>query len=297
MKKIKQALLITSLTLMLVSVLMLSFEIGFAARPAEGLLINRQHRPAKIKGSDMVVRSAKRAAAEPVPHGIVWQESHAKAGPPEQAVSHEPAENEPAHAPRLGGQTISQINLDQPILAPEQIAQQPDLTTLAAKADPQIENGRLSIPKLGLNTQIVPLPNYGEGWNLGLINQEVALLGNTGRFPLDEKAMVFSGHVIDSWEFGPFFHLNRLMPQDQLSYVYKNQEFIYEVSRLMFVTPDRADLLYQDDGERIILMTCSDYSFASGIFEKRLLVIADLVDVQPVSPNLGLSDENPIYEN
>ncbi len=299
MEKIKHSLLLSSLTLMFVSIMMLGFEFGFGVVAAEVFTAaNLALRPAPV---------VKPAAALPTTHtnnrpiqaqtSTLEQPTAVAIQPIAQlseqvsAANSKIVEAQSSHSSTLSA--IGRINLAQPPITSATTMLAPD----TAKSSAILQGGVLSIPKLKLETEIMHLPNYGAGWNLGLIDKNVALLGDTGRYPLDERAMVFSAHVIDSWEFGPFFHLDKLMPQDQVSYIYRNQKFIYEVSRLMYVTPDRADLLYQDNGEQIILMTCSDYSFSSGIFEKRLLVIADLVDVQPVSPNLGLSDENPIYEN
>ena len=295
MKTIKRIVLFTAVSLMLVSITMLGIEHGLAKTAAESPPADHQPQstssmtldePSQLsKAAEKTQMTKSETTVEEFEFQTSSSESTIKRDLEEQATT---LATEP--------QTIGQINLEQPLTVAKHDPKT-DPKPAAIDQDEVIETGILSIPKIDINTQTVPLPNYGSGWNFGLIEKEVALLGDTGRFPLDGQAMVFSAHVIDAWEFGPFFNLDRLLLEDRMSYTYKNQEFIYEVSQIMNVTPDRADLLYDDDGDQIILMTCSDYSFKTGTFEKRLLVIADLVDVQPISSNLGLNDENPIFEN
>ncbi|MEM8860533.1 MAG: sortase, partial [Chloroflexota bacterium] len=79
---------------------------------------------------------------------------------------------------------------------------------------------------------------------------------------------------------GPFADLKKLVPGDEITYIVNNKKYSYEVSRLLFADPSRVDLILKDDGDQIILVTCGEVDFSTGLSKDRLIVSADLVSVE-----------------
>lgn len=148
-------------------------------------------------------------------------------------------------------------------------------------AESEPSYGTLHVPKIEFSHQVVPLPYVDGEWDTDDLGSDVALLEGVGQFPNDDKAMVFAGHVNIYWPApGPFAHLDKLMPLDEIVYMLDDQKYVYQISQLAFVNPDQVDLILRDNGQQIVLLTCSQFNLLSGTFDQRLLVIADLVEVQ-----------------
>ncbi len=148
------------------------------------------------------------------------------------------------------------------------------------------ENGTLIIDKIDLNGGIVPVPIIDNQWQVEELRQDVGLLAGGGRFPGDEKSMILAGHATTFWPVkGPFAKLPGLVPNDEIVYVYDNQEYTYKISRLVWADPDNAKILNSNNGDQLILVTCGDYDYFVGRYDQRLVVFADLIDVNPLANN------------
>ncbi|MEM8863705.1 MAG: sortase [Chloroflexota bacterium] len=144
--------------------------------------------------------------------------------------------------------------------------------------------GQLIIPKIELNHTAVDLPLVDGYWPVDELGSEVGLLGGTGRHPNDGMSMVFAGHVTTYWPInGPFAAVDELVPNDEIIYVYENREYIYKISRLLFAEPDQVNILLSDRGDQIILVTCGQYDYYRGSYDGRLVVLADLIEINPVN--------------
>ncbi len=144
----------------------------------------------------------------------------------------------------------------------------------------------LVINKIDLTSTIVTVPVVDNRWPVEDLGQDVGLLQGGGRFPKDEKAMIFAGHVTTFWPIkGPFAGIDKLLPNDEIVYIHNNDKYTYQISRLIWAEPDQINILDSDNGDQIILVTCGQYNYYEGSFERRLVVLADLIDVQPISFN------------
>ena len=147
-------------------------------------------------------------------------------------------------------------------------------------------NGTLVINKIDLTSGIVTVPVVDNRWPVEDLGQDVGLLQGGGRFPQDEKAMIFAGHATTFWPIkGPFAGIDKLLPNDEIVYIHNNDKYTYQISRLIWAEPDQINILDSDNGDQIILVTCGQYNYYEGSFERRLVVLADLIDVQPISFN------------
>lgn len=142
-------------------------------------------------------------------------------------------------------------------------------------------DGTLIIPKIDIHHQTVNLPFVDGQWQTDDLGSDIGRLEGTGRFPQDDQAMVFAAHYTIYWPVsGPFIDLEQLMPNDEIIYIENGQKYVYNISQLAYVDPDQVDLLFRDNGDQIVLLTCSQFNLLSGHFDKRLLVIADLAEIQ-----------------
>lgn len=150
-------------------------------------------------------------------------------------------------------------------------------------ADTSNVHGQLIIPKIELQQDTVHLPLVEGYWPVDELGAEIGLLGGTGEHPYDDMSMVFAGHVTTYWPIsGPFAAVDELVPNDEIVYIYEEQAYVYKISRLLFAEPDQVNMLLSDRGDQIILVTCGQYDYFNGSYDGRLVVLADLIEVNPI---------------
>ena len=104
--------------------------------------------------------------------------------------------------------------------------------------------------------------------------------------------MVFAGHVTTMWPItGAFGELHTLSLGDEVRYTDGPTTYVYKISRFIYADPSRADLLFQENGQQIILVTCNGYNFFSNTFDKRLIAYADLEEVLQTDQNIWHSNQ------
>lgn len=173
---------------------------------------------------------------------------------------------------------------------PAALSQQAEIEGVAPAAVPVAEKagpvfGKLSIPEHDEGFQTKRIPLIGNNWSLADLDDDVGILEGAGQFPGDEYSMVFAAHVTTVWPIrGPFGKLHRSSLGDEVRYDDGENIYVYKISRYIYAHPSRADLLFQQDGNQIILVTCNGYNFVSDSFDKRLITYATLDRVIPIAP-------------
>jgi LPXTG-site transpeptidase (sortase) family protein len=141
---------------------------------------------------------------------------------------------------------------------------------------------RLVIPALALDQAIVPLPIVDGQWDLTALDQQIGWLATTGEYPGDDLAMAVIGHVtVGIGKAGPFAALRRLQPNDQVIYRSGGTDYLYAVQSQVKLDAGAVSQLYVPDGQQLMLVTCSDWSFLGGEYVRRLLVTTSLVGTTP----------------
>lgn len=148
--------------------------------------------------------------------------------------------------------------------------------------------GTLIIPDIEVNQSIIPIFVRDGQWDISEIGNRVGHLETTGRFPGDQLAMTFTGHVTLPWPeiSGPFADLVFLERGEEIIYRWNGMDYVYQVERIFRAEPAAVDLLYEDDGEKLILVTCSGWDFTDRLYAERLVTHAVLVRQEPTSQNL-----------
>lgn len=165
-----------------------------------------------------------------------------------------------------------------PLPATQTTSEAPVMGTLAV--------GELIIPSLGVSQGIVHVPVIAGQWDVASLGMDIGLLQTTGTQPGDNTGMAFVGHVtIPGGGGGPFANLILLEHGQEVIYRWRGTDYIYEVERIFLVHPQSVATLYQDDGDTIVLATCSSWDYVNWDYAKRLVTRARLVrqDVSPKS--------------
>lgn len=146
------------------------------------------------------------------------------------------------------------------------------------------EPGRIQIPDLGLDSQVVDVPLQNGTWDISALGNQVGLLGSTGRTPGEDHSMVFIGHVtLSALKNGPFYGIRFLRQGDRLTYIWDNNEYIYQVEDYFVISPDQVETLYSFGGDTILLVTCSEWSYNTQSYTKRSVTRAVLIEQKVLS--------------
>lgn len=137
---------------------------------------------------------------------------------------------------------------------------------------------RLQIPALAIDKAIQPVPVRDGRWDVSDLGSQVGLLATTGQSPSDGLAMVFAGHMTfanaNLLESGAFAELQYATYGTKIIVQTEDNTMIYEVSEIHRIPPDAVDALYLEDNNSILLITCTDWTEAEGVYANRLLVRA-----------------------
>ena len=140
----------------------------------------------------------------------------------------------------------------------------------------------LEIPKLGVQMNIVGVPQSGNGtWDVSWLGQDAGWL-NGSAFPTWSGNSVLTGHVWNADNTpGPFRYLNTLWWGDKVIIHASGTQYIYEVRSVQQVSPgSTAAMMKHEDLPWVTLVTCRGYDAATNSYQYRVLVRAVLVAVK-----------------
>jgi LPXTG-site transpeptidase (sortase) family protein len=137
----------------------------------------------------------------------------------------------------------------------------------------------LRIPKMNLNMGIVGVPLVNGVWQVDWLTGVGGWLQGTA-FPGLSGNSVIMGHVVTHYgSDGPFAHLDRLQTGDLIFVTAFNRVYVYRVRSVGNVSPDDITVLGHADHPALTLITCSKYNRLTQNYDARLVVRADLVQV------------------
>lgn len=141
---------------------------------------------------------------------------------------------------------------------------------------------RIEIPALKLNTSVAGVKLEKGNWNATWLWDQAGWLQGTA-FPTWSGNSVITAHVVRSdGQPGPFARLNKLKPGDQVVVYAYGYRYIYVVRSTRYVAPDDISILRHETKPWLTLVTCDDYDEASGTYLSRVVVRAELAQVEPV---------------
>jgi len=140
----------------------------------------------------------------------------------------------------------------------------------------------LEIPKLGVKSEIVGVPQSSNGWSVDWLGQSAGWLNGTA-FPSWEGNSVVTGHVYDANGLpGPFANIKNLKYGDQIIVHMFGEKYIFEVQKSILALPTntKSALEHLEGHSYLTLITCQRYNSFSDSYLFRRVVRAVLVDVQ-----------------
>ena len=167
----------------------------------------------------------------------------------------------------------------------------PNQTIQNQIAQPDI-SPQLIIPSLRVREAITDVPIREGEWDISQLQQQIGHLETTGQYPGDDYAMTFVGHVAEpTTGNGPFSHLTQLRHGDTIVYRFGDTDYTYVIERLNWVPPSAVQMLYQPEGDKIILVTCSSWNVVEQDYTQRFIVQARLTQTtQTPGSNTAMSD-------
>ena len=140
---------------------------------------------------------------------------------------------------------------------------------------------QLIIPSLQV-TEVITDVLIREGeWDISQLQQQIGLLETTGQYPGDDYAMTFVGHVAEATTGnGPFSHLSALQNGDTIVYRFGDTDYTYVIERMNWVSPSAVEVLFQPEGDKIILVTCTGWNAVEQDYTQRLIVQARLAQTK-----------------
>jgi len=151
-------------------------------------------------------------------------------------------------------------------------------STPAPPASAPAEDAYLRIPALGVSQPIIDLPLENGRWDVTSLGEQVGRLSSTGAYPGDTLAPVFAGHMTfptsATLETGAFANLQYATYGTEVIYAVNGAETVYTVTEISRVAPSDVERLFLEDGNSILLTTCTDWDANGRIYANRLLVRA-----------------------
>jgi len=138
----------------------------------------------------------------------------------------------------------------------------------------------LYIPKLGVESNIIGVPQVNGTWDVSWLNNDIGWLQGTA-FPSLSGNSVLTSHYFNSYgAAGPFRYLAQLAVGDQIIVRAYRVNYVYQVRSLQQVDPANVTaMLRHEDKPWLTLVTCTDY-LANNDFKYRLIVRAEFVGIQ-----------------
>jgi sortase A len=217
-------------------------------------------------------------AAAPTPP---VQASSAQAELPAEPGISTPAQLAPANSAGDWPSTASSRAAN-PVAIAADPAEPPDQSTIE----------RLVIPDLQVDAKVVSKPRKDNTWDITGLRADVAWLEGTAH-PASTGNTVLAGHImVRNVGKGPFRYLDRLKEGAiVLLYTGKNR-FVYQVSEQFVVKETDGEVTFSTSEPQLTLLTCSNWDDNVETYQRRRVVVAGLVKVEPlpVSGFLKLDD-------
>ncbi len=147
----------------------------------------------------------------------------------------------------------------------------------------------IEIPALGLDTEVVGVPEAGNSWDISWLGNDVGYLEGTA-FPTWNGNSILTGHVYGASGLpGPFVNLKSLKWSDAVIIDFDGQRYIYQVRTSRVVPPDDTSAFGHESYPWLTLVTCQDYDPLTNTYAHRVIVGAVLVKIESDSDS-GSSD-------
>ena len=143
---------------------------------------------------------------------------------------------------------------------------------------------RMNIPKLELDIEVKKVPFSQElgTWDITEETGAAYWLEGTSH-PEYGGNTVIAAHYMENGEPGPLFRVRDLKKGDEI-YLYSGMfRYTYKVDRYQYI-PDTYMEYMKNRPYALTLFTCSGFNWDTGVWEQRVVVLADLAQIDSVDP-------------
>jgi LPXTG-site transpeptidase (sortase) family protein len=140
----------------------------------------------------------------------------------------------------------------------------------------------LKIPSQNLTIPIVGIPSEKGNWNVSTLWNQAGWLQGTA-YPTYNGNSVITSHVVTAdGKAGPFARLKQLSAGDQVYITANGYKYIYLVRSMRYVRPEDITILKHQEKPWLTLVTCDKYDEETGTYLWRVVVRAELVQIDQV---------------
>jgi LPXTG-site transpeptidase (sortase) family protein len=140
----------------------------------------------------------------------------------------------------------------------------------------------LEIPKLKLKMPVTGVPLVNGVWKVDWLTGVGGWLQGTAFPGLTGNSIITSHVVTNTVTNGPFARLGSMAVGDKFFITAFNRQYVYEVKSVANIAPNDSSVFKHADKSVVTLMTCSRYNLTTKQYDARLVVRAELVQVNPV---------------
>ena len=140
----------------------------------------------------------------------------------------------------------------------------------------------LEIPVLKVKTPIVGVEFRDGNWDVSWLQDQTGWLNGTA-YPTWRGNSVLTGHVVNAdGKPGVFSRLKALGVGEYIFVMNAGYRYTYKVESNAYVSPQDASVMKHEDKSFLTLITCDTYDEKTGIYLRRVVVRAALIDVSPI---------------
>lgn len=135
---------------------------------------------------------------------------------------------------------------------------------------------RLTIPALGVDTQVVLLNLHNGTWDISQLTQEVGHLQGTAS-PGSTSNVALAGHVtLAQGGSGPFKDLALVKVGDEAIVYQQDQSFRYVINSINIVDPENVNVTFPTDGAVLTLITCANWDSTQQAYSDQIVAVGHL---------------------
>lgn len=140
---------------------------------------------------------------------------------------------------------------------------------------------RILIPALGVDAVVKYVPYDGYTWMIAGLQHEVAWMGDTSWPGLGSNTGL-AGHVtLRDGSNGPFRYLEDLASGDEITLFTEKNIYKYRVKEQSIVGQTDTVVVSPTAAKQLTLVTCTGWDANTRFYMERLVVTANLIDVEP----------------
>ena len=161
----------------------------------------------------------------------------------------------------------------------------PHITGTPGIGEPTLDTSaikRITIPALELDTVVKYVPFSNHAWLISGLKQEIAWMGDTSWPGLGGNTGL-AGHItLRDGSNGPFRFLGDVQA-GELVYLYtESNVYTYQIRTSRVVEDNELAVIQQTDFPQLTLITCAEWDDEVAMYLKRIVVIADLMEVDSI---------------